>query len=44
MIPIALKIKFGILYADEGDIWAEDPDQPKLERTWDRKVKISRVP
>lgn len=27
---------------EEKDMW-EDPDQPKLERAWDRKVKILRI-
>jgi hypothetical protein len=31
------------LYADEVDVWMEDPDQPKLERAWDRRVTISRI-
>jgi hypothetical protein len=30
------------LYADEADVILEDPDQPKLERAWDRRVRISR--
>jgi hypothetical protein len=35
--------KFWELYScQEKDMW-EDPDQPKLERAWDRKVKILRI-
>jgi hypothetical protein len=31
------------LYAEELDIWREDPDQPKLDRAWNRVVEISRI-
>ena len=31
-----------LYFCEEKDMW-EDPDQPKLERAWDRKVKILRI-
>src|SRR5437016_2076901 len=30
-------------YSCEENPWGADPDEPKLERAWDRKVKISRI-